>query len=85
MDDVRAQVRLRGPQGNRDLAGEELIEHYRGRKETALALYYLWLIGEVMVHQCQGFERETSPFMTSRRWAVHTNQPSCQPRSRFLH
>ena len=28
---------------------------------------------------------ETSSFMTSRRWALQTDQPSCQPRSRFLH
>ncbi len=57
LDDVRAQLRLRGPLGNRDFAGGKRIKHYRGGKETALALYYLWLTGEVIIHHRQGFER----------------------------
>ena len=57
LDDVRAQLRLRGPLGNRDFAGQQRIDHYRGRKDTALALYYLWLTGELLIHHRQGFER----------------------------
>jgi uncharacterized protein len=57
LDDVRAQLRLRGPLGNRDFAGQQRINHYRGRKDTALALYYLWLTGELLIHHRQGFER----------------------------
>jgi len=57
LDDVRAQLRLRGPLGNRDFAGQKLINNYRGSKDTALALYYLWLTGELLIHHRQGFER----------------------------
>ena len=57
LDDVRVQLRIRGPLGNRDFTGNERVSNYRGRKDTALALYYLWLTGEVMIHHRQGFER----------------------------
>jgi hypothetical protein len=33
------------------------VNSYRGRKDSAIALYYLWLTGEVMVHHRAGFER----------------------------
>jgi uncharacterized protein YcaQ len=49
-------VRARGPLGNRDVAGER-VEHYRGGKDSAVALYYLWLTGELMIHHRQGFDR----------------------------
>jgi uncharacterized protein len=32
-------------------------DSYRGRKDSALALYYLWRMGEVMVHHRERFER----------------------------
>ena len=34
-----------------------IVNHYRGSKETSLALYYLWRIGEAMTHHRAGFER----------------------------
>lgn len=55
--DVRKMLRERGPLGNRHLEGNRVIGHYRGRKETSLALFYLWLTGEVMIHHREGFER----------------------------
>lgn len=54
---VKAELRARGPLGNRDFRGEKRVGAYRGRKDSALALYYLWLIGEVMIHHRKGFER----------------------------
>jgi uncharacterized protein YcaQ len=54
---VCAQLRLHGPLGNRDFAGQRHIKHCRGSKDTSLALYYLWLTGEQLVHHRQGFER----------------------------
>ncbi len=51
---VRADLRERGPLGNRDFEGGGRVRAYRGRKETALAL---WITGEVMVHHRKGFER----------------------------
>lgn len=57
LEEVRTQLRLRGPLGNRDFVGQERVTHYRGSKGTALALYYLWLTGELLIHHRQGFER----------------------------
>jgi uncharacterized protein YcaQ len=54
---VRAEIRRRGPLGNRDFEGTQRVNSYRGRKDTALALYYLWLTGELMIHHRKGFER----------------------------
>ena len=57
VDEVRAELRRRGPLGNRDFIGQERVSNYRGGKESSLALYYLWLTGELMISQRQGFER----------------------------
>lgn len=54
---VRSELRQRGPLGNRDFDGTARINSYRGRKDTALALFYLWLTGELMVHHRRRFER----------------------------
>lgn len=58
VDEARNALRTRGPLGNRDLPGNARVTgNYRGRKDTALALYYLWLTGEVMIHHRNGFDR----------------------------
>lgn len=57
IDAVRSALRERGPLGNRDLEGTARVSSYRGRKDTALALYYLWITGEVMIHHRRGFDR----------------------------
>ena len=54
---VRAALRRRGFVGNRDLAGEAVHDSYRGRRDTSVALYYLWLTGETMIHHRERFER----------------------------
>jgi uncharacterized protein len=48
----------------RTLAGREFVandrtrvDSYRGRKDSSVALYYLWLVGEAMTHRRDGFER----------------------------
>ena len=47
-----------GPMGNRDFEGNAFKEwSYRGRKDTAVGLYYLWLTGEVMISHRKGFDR----------------------------
>ncbi|MCC6301064.1 MAG: YcaQ family DNA glycosylase [Anaerolineales bacterium] len=57
-DDVRAELRKRGPLGNRDFEGNRIgLWNYRGRKDTALALYDMWLSGELMMHHREGFDR----------------------------
>ncbi len=57
--EMRAVLRERGTVSNRDfqMASRKRTESYRGRKDSALALYYLWRIGEVMIHHRENFER----------------------------
>lgn len=58
LEQVRAELRRRGPLGNRDFDGKRLeIHSYRGRKETSVALYDMWLSGELMIHHREGFNR----------------------------
>jgi uncharacterized protein len=56
---VRLAIAERGPHGSRDLAGSaRLVSYsYRATKDSGLALYYLWLAGEIMTHHRQGAER----------------------------
>jgi len=57
--EMRALLRERGTVKNRDfqMSTRTRTENYRGRKDSALALYYLWYTGEVMTHHRDGFER----------------------------
>jgi uncharacterized protein YcaQ len=57
--EMRAILRERGTVSNRDfkMATRTRTQSYRGRKDSALALYYLWITGEVMTHHRENFER----------------------------
>ncbi|GAB4210604.1 MAG: winged helix-turn-helix domain-containing protein [Roseiflexaceae bacterium] len=57
--EMRTVLRERGTVSNRDfeMAARTRTQHYRGRKDSALALYYLWRTGEVMTHHRDRFER----------------------------
>lgn len=57
--EMRTVLRERGTVSNRDfaMATRTRTLHYRGRKDSALALYYLWRTGEVMTHHRERFER----------------------------
>lgn len=57
--EMRKIVRERGTVSNRDfeMATRTRTQSYRGRKDSAVALYYLWRIGEVMTHHREKFER----------------------------
>ncbi|GAB4114976.1 MAG: crosslink repair DNA glycosylase YcaQ family protein [Roseiflexaceae bacterium] len=57
--EMRSILRERGTVSNRDFeaSSRTRTSHYRGRKDSALALYYLWRIGEVMTHHRERFER----------------------------
>jgi len=59
IDEMRATLRERGSVSNRDfeMAERTRTQSYRGRKDSALALYYLWRTGEVMTHHRENFER----------------------------
>lgn len=55
---VLDELREKGPLGNRDIEGDAVKAwSYRGRKETSVTLFYLWLIGEVMITSRKGFDR----------------------------
>ena len=56
-EQVRAELRARGALGNRNLDGNKVGWNYRGRKDTSLALFDMWLSGELMIHHREGFER----------------------------
>jgi uncharacterized protein YcaQ len=57
--EMRAILHERGTVSNRDfeMATRTRTHSYRGRKDSALALYYLWRVGEVMMHHRENFER----------------------------
>ncbi|MCA9873575.1 MAG: winged helix DNA-binding domain-containing protein, partial [Anaerolineales bacterium] len=57
--EMRAILRERGVVSNRDfeMAARTRTQSYRGRKDSSLALYYLWRTGEVMTHHRENFER----------------------------
>jgi uncharacterized protein YcaQ len=57
--EMRTLLRERGVLSNRDfeMSTRTRTQSYRGRKDSALALYYLWRTGEVMTHHRENFER----------------------------
>ena len=57
--EVRSILLERGTVSNRnfEMATRTRTQSYRGRKDSALALYYLWRTGEVMTHHRENFER----------------------------
>ena len=57
--EMRIILRERDVVSNRDfeMATRTRTQSYRGRKDSALALYYLWRTGEVMTHHRERFER----------------------------
>jgi uncharacterized protein len=61
--EMRRELRERGTIANRDfsMATRKRTDDYRGRKDSALALYYLWRIGDAMVHHRERFERVYAP------------------------
>jgi len=59
IEEMRALLRERGTVNNRDFqaASRTRTQSYRGRKDSSLALFYLWRTGEVMTHHRENFER----------------------------
>jgi len=57
--EMRAILAEHGTVSNRDfaMATRTRTQSYRGRKDSSLALYYLWRTGEVMTHHRENFER----------------------------
>ncbi len=55
--EVKTTLRRRGPLGNRDFEGRAHGDNYRSGKDSGLAMYYLWLTGELMTHHRRNFDR----------------------------
>src|SRR5687767_6834196 len=57
--EMREILKERGTVSNRDfeMAARTRTQSYRGRKDSSLALYYMWRTGEVMTHHREKFER----------------------------
>jgi hypothetical protein len=63
IQEMRRVLKERGTIANRDFAmsSRKRTDNYRGRKDSAVALYYLWRVGEAMVHHRERFERVYAP------------------------
>jgi uncharacterized protein YcaQ len=59
IEEMRAILRSGREVSNRDfrMGDRTRIDNYRGRKDSALALHYLWRVGEAMVARRERFER----------------------------
>jgi uncharacterized protein len=59
IDEMRTILHERDVVSNRDfeMSTRTRTQSYRGRKDSALALYYLWHTGEAMTHHRERFER----------------------------
>jgi len=57
--EMREVLAERATVSNREFATvtRTRVDNYRGRKDSALALHFLWRIGDVMIHHRDGFER----------------------------
>src|SRR6188472_545157 len=57
--EMRHVLDTRQTVANRDfeMASRTRVDSYRGRKDSAIALHYLWRIGEAMVSRRERFER----------------------------
>ena len=63
IEEMRLALRERGEISNRDYTAEARtrVDDYRGRKDSSLALHYLWRIGDAMVTRRERFERVYAP------------------------
>jgi uncharacterized protein YcaQ len=61
--EMRDVLHERGTLSNRDftMSARTRVDSYRGRKDSAVALYYLWRMGEAMVARRERFERVYAP------------------------
>jgi hypothetical protein len=75
---MRALLRAGRELSNRDFAmgARTRVDSYRGRKDSALALYYLWRTGEAMVTRRERFERiyAASDAVAPRRYLVEATE-----------
>jgi uncharacterized protein YcaQ len=66
--EVKTELRRRGPLGNRDFDGRARGDNYRSGKDSGIAMYYLWLTGELMTHH----RATSSEYLISARTSCPT-------------
>lgn len=76
VDEVRVVVRDRGPVSARNLPDQTPVRSGRASSAAGLALYHLWLTGELMTHHREGFERI---YDLTERIAPPTGDPVAEP------
>jgi uncharacterized protein len=68
IDHVRQELRARGPLASRDFTGRQRVPGgFNMVKDSAVALYLLWLVGEIVTHSRRGFDRVYEMAPTSDR------------------
>ena len=82
-DQVKQELRQRGPLRNRDLDGKK-VTHYRAGKETGVVLYYLWLTGELMTHHRHGKERVYDFLENIAPANLHQTAPQNESEAHFI-
>ena len=69
LEQVRAEIRARGPLRSRDMEGKK-VNRYRSSKDTGVAMYNLWLTGELTIHSRMGRDRvyDFTEKLIPRKW-----------------
>jgi len=75
LEQVRAEIRARGPLRSRDMEGER-VNRYRSSKDTGVALYNLWLTGELTIHSRVGRDRvyDFTEKLIPQRWLTAASE-----------
>ena len=69
LEQVRAAISARGPLRSRDMEGKK-VNRYRSSKDTGVAMYNLWLTGELTIHSRVGRDRvyDFTEKLIPRKW-----------------
>ena len=82
IDEMRALLAQRRELSNRDFSmdARTRVNSYRGRKDSALALHYLWRVGEAMVTRRERFERvyAAADAVAPRRFLVEASDAEAE-------
>ncbi len=75
LEQVRAEIRARGPLRSRDLQGQR-VNRYRSSKDTGVAMYNLWLTGELTIHSRVGRDRvyDFTEKLIPQRWLTAASE-----------
>lgn len=69
LERVRGEIRTRGPLRTRDIKGKR-VNAYRSSKDSGVAMFYLWLTGELTIHSRKGRDRvyDFTEKLIPKRW-----------------